>query len=58
MIVKFYELKNHPKTNTNFYLLYGPNTGFIEETVNYTLKPIYSKNIFSYDESEILVNID
>ena len=58
MIVKFFELKKHLKKNTNFYLLYGPNTGFIDETIDNTLKPIFSKNIFNYDESEILVNID
>ena len=58
MIVKFFELKKNIKKNTNFYLLYGPNIGLIEETLDNILKPIFSKNIFNYDESEILTNID
>ena len=40
--------------NINFYLLYGNNTGLIEDTINDTLKPNFSKNIFYYEETEIL----
>ena len=58
MIVKFFELNKNIKKNTNFYLLYGPNIGLIEETLDNNFKPIFSKNIFNYDESEILTNID
>ena len=58
MIVKFFELKKNLKSNINFYLLYGPNSGLIEETINNTLKPNLSINIFNYDESEILSNTD
>ena len=58
MIVKFFELKKNLKSNINFYLLYGPNSGLIEETINNTLKPNLSINIFNYDESEILSNLD
>ena len=57
MIIKYFDLKKNLKKNINFYLLYGPNVGFIEETINNTFKPILSKNVFNYDESEILVNI-
>ena len=57
MIIKYFYLKKNLKKNINFYLLYGPNVGFIEETINNTFKPILSKNVFNYDESEILVNI-
>jgi DNA polymerase III subunit delta len=57
MIVKFFDLNKNLKKNINFYLLYGLNAGLIEETINNTLKPAFSKNIFSYDESEILANI-
>ena len=57
MIVKFFDLNKNLKKNINFYLLYGLNAGLIEETINNTLKPAFSKNIFNYDESEILANI-
>ena len=58
MIVKFFDLKKNLKKNINFYLLYGPNSGLIEETINTILKPNLSVNIFNYDENEILSNID
>jgi len=58
MIVKFFDLKKNLKDNINFYLLYGPNSGFIEETINNLLKPNLSTNIYNYDENEILSNID
>ena len=55
MIIKFYELKN--KINQyKFFLLYGNNTGLIEETIENVLKPNLSKNIFNYEESEIINN--
>ena len=58
MIVKFFELNKNLKENINFYLLYGQNSGLIEETINNTLKPNLSINIFNYDENEILTKID
>ena len=58
MIVKFFDLNKNLKNNINFYLLYGLNIGLIEETINNTLKPIFSKNIFNYEESEILTNME
>ena len=56
MIVKYFDLKKEIKKNINFYLLYGPNSGLIEETINNTLKPNFSKNLYYYDENEILSN--
>ena len=56
MIVKYFDLKKNLKKNVNFFLLYGINIGLIEETINKTLKPVFSKNIFNYEESEILTN--
>ena len=56
MIVKYFDLKKEIKKNINFYLLYGPNSGLIEETINNTLKPNFSKNLYYYDEKEILSN--
>ena len=58
MIVKYFDLKKEIKKNNNFYLLYGPNSGLIEETINNTLKPNFSKNLFYYDEKEIISNED
>ena len=57
MIIKHYELKNNLKGKNNFFLLYGQNSGLIEEIIDKDLKPIFSKNIFKYDESEILSDI-
>ena len=56
MIVKYFDLKKEIKKNNNFYLLYGQNSGLIEETINNTLKPNFSKNLYSLDEKEILTN--
>ena len=56
MIVKYFDLKKEIKKNNNFYLLYGQNSGLIEETINNTLKPNFSKNLYSLDEKEILSN--
>ncbi len=58
MIIKHYEIQNNLREQVNCYLFYGLNTGLIEETINKRLKPIFSKNVFNYDESEILNNID
>jgi len=57
MLIKFNDLRNFKKNNINYYLFYGPNTGLIEETINKFFKPIYTKNIINYDESELLSNI-
>ncbi len=58
MIIKYFDIKNNLKKNVSFYLLYGVNIGLIEETIKTTLKPVFSKNIFNYEENEILSNID
>ena len=58
MLIKINELKRFKKDSINFYLFHGPNTGLIEETINKLFKPIFSKNIISYDETELLNNIN
>ncbi len=58
MIIKSYELKNNLKKKINLFLFYGQNNGLMEEVINKDLKPIFSKNIFNYDESEILSDLD
>jgi DNA polymerase-3 subunit delta len=57
MLVKVNDLNSFKKDSVNYYLFYGPNTGLIEETINKLFKPIFSKNIISYDETELLNNI-
>ena len=54
MIIKSFELGKQKLNQTNFFLLYGNNKGFIEETINNNLKPIFSKNIYNFDETDIL----
>ncbi len=58
MIIKHYELRNNLKGKSNYFLLYGQNSGLIEEIIDKDLKPIFPKNIFKYDESEILSDIN
>ena len=57
MIIKNLDLKKNLKKNKNF-LLYGINSGLINQTVNEILKPNFTKNVFNYDEQEILLNPD
>ena len=56
MILKFFELKNKKLDNFNYFLLYGNNSGLMEEIINNHLKPIKTNNIFNYDEDEITKN--
>ena len=58
MIVKYFELTKNIIKDKNFFLLYGKNEGLIEETIKTSLKPILPKNIFSYEEKEILDDIN
>jgi DNA polymerase-3 subunit delta len=57
MIIKSTEIKFFKKDSINYYLLYGPNAGLIEETINKIFKPIFPENIFKYDEIDLLDNI-
>jgi len=57
MIVKLSDLMKDKKETRNFYLFYGSNVGQIEEVINNMLKPKFSKNIYNYDENEIISNI-
>ena len=58
MIVKYFELKKKNLNNFRYYLLYGNNKGLIEEIIQKNLKPILPKNIYNYDEKEILNNLE
>jgi DNA polymerase III subunit delta len=58
MIVKNFDLKKKLREKINCYLLYGKNSGLIDETINLVLKPVFSKNVFYYDENELLSKVD
>ncbi|MDC3016850.1 DNA polymerase III subunit delta [Candidatus Pelagibacter sp.] len=58
MIIKINDLKKNLEKTTFLYLLYGSNIGHIEETIDNVLTPVLTKNIFNYDESEILSNVN
>ena len=55
MIVKSFELEKIDLDKNKLFLLYGENQGHKSEIIRKKFK-IYSKNIYSYDESEILSN--
>ena len=57
MIIKSFELKKKLDQNIDYFLLYGPNSGLINNVVKKDLIPKFSKNIYQYDEQEILDNI-
>ena len=58
MIVKNFELKSKKIKEYKFYLLYGNNKGLIEETIKNQFKKNLPKNVFNYEESEVLKDID
>ena len=58
MILKITDLSKNLKITQNFYLLYGSNEGLINENIKKVLKPKFSKNIYNYDENEIIVSAD
>ena len=58
MIVKSFELQKRINKDINFYLLYGVNSGLIEESIENILKPIFSKNIHNFEEFQIIKKPD
>tara|TARA_A100000164_G_C21919993_1_gene780142 strand:+ start:1080 stop:2069 length:990 start_codon:yes stop_codon:yes gene_type:complete len=58
MIVKNFEINKVDLKKFKFFLLYGNNKGFIEETINLHLKNKLSKNIYTYEENTILKEIE
>ena len=58
MILKYFDFKKINLETQKFILLYGNNQGHKEQFVNENLKPILPKNIYSYEEAEVLKNID
>jgi DNA polymerase-3 subunit delta len=57
MIIKHYEIKKNLK-KSNYFLFHGPNENLIEEIIDKILKPNFSKNLFNYDEDEIIKDIE
>ena len=55
MIIKYFDLKKDLKEK-KFFLLYGNNRGLIEDVIDKNLKPIFSRNIKTYDEQDIIEN--
>ena len=55
MISKTFQLKDEIVEKYNFYLFYGKNEEHKKEILNRFLK---NKNIFKYDEQQILINED
>ena len=57
MIVKHFELNKNLTKNNRFFLLYGNNIGLIKEVIKNNLKPILYEKVFTYDESEVINNL-
>lgn len=55
MIIKSFEI-NKKKLDKKFFLFYGKNKGFIEETIQKSIKPFVNGNVFIYEENDILKN--
>ena len=54
MIIKNFEIKKKLNKSLNYFLLYGPTTALIDETIEKELKPITSQNVYRYEEKEII----
>ena len=58
MIIKTFELNKLNINHYNFYLFYGENEGFKNETIKNNFEPLYKNQTYKYDEKEILENKD
>jgi len=58
MIIKSFELQKKINKDINFYLLYGVNSGLIEESIENILKPTFSKNVYNFEELQIIKKSD
>ena len=58
MIIKNYELNKLRNSNIKLYLLYGENEGHKNEIINEYFILKFEKNIYRYEEDEILKNYD
>ena len=58
MIIKSYELEKIKLKEFKYFLFYGGNKGLINDTINSLIKPLIPNNIYRYEESEIINNLD
>ena len=58
MIIKSFELQKKINKDINFYLLYGVNSGLIEESIENILKPAFSENVYNFEELQIIKKSD
>ena len=56
MILKPYQLSDTKSKNSSFFLFYGQNEGHKNEAIQKILDMGFAKNIFRYEEDEILNN--
>ena len=58
MIIKAFELNKLNINKYNFYLFYGENEGFKNETIKNNFESLYKNQTYKYEEKEILENKD
>ena len=58
MIIKSFELDKINGKSSNFYLFYGENEGYKNEVIEKIFNINISKNIYRYEEKEILDNFE
>ena len=58
MIKKLFEINKSILQNYNFYLFYGINEGSKNEKIGELLKDINKNNIFTYEENQILNDVN
>ncbi len=56
MVIKSYDLRKFLNKKINIFLFYGQNSELIEETIQKDIKTSFTKNLYNYDEAEILSN--
>ncbi len=56
MIKKSYEINKY--LNADFFLLYGENTGLIEELINKNFKSQFKESTFNYNEKEVFKDLN
>jgi DNA polymerase-3 subunit delta len=56
MIIKSFELSKVDLTKNKYFLLYGENEGLKKQSIEEKFKKLYSENIYTYEESEIIKN--
>ena len=58
MIIKNFDLNIKNLKNNKYFLVYGNNTGLIKEIIEDKLEKGLTKNVFKYEETEILKDLD